>query len=417
MEDARLLATLPVLASFTLSCVHIESGNEETLRQWQALSQPAAEHRMGKVEQLTEGNDERVQEHKVGEMDKNEAEEDADGDGGEGGPKANEWHQEDASDPSLIRKHSALLLFLHALANKPSLVHLKLAYFHLPPFVFDRMPEWPHLLSLEMDGDDDDILLQRATTCFPSLTSLTPAGNTDAAIAHVVRLPALEELRFVEMVFKATDNRQEVLEPARGFRALGGAAKLRSIYYSPPERTPDWEDPIPSLASVTFLFSLINLVRITIPATWPIDGLLTHHFQHLRCLELIGQFGDYGTSCPQTDAILIPLVKPLAVLVDRRQQRQAVRAGKRQLVDERGEGEDAQEDIAIIPVNNAANFPSLECLAMPYREYGRSFYQAGKVSAWMKRQLRRSYEYEVTAEWEAECTTLGSAELQKSIMA
>ena len=35
----------------------------------------------------------------------------------------------------------------------------------------------------------------------------------------------------------------------------------------------------------------------------------------------------------------------------------------------------------------------------------------------MMAQLRRSYEYEVAAEWEADCTTLGAAELLKSIMA
>ena len=74
--------------------------------------------------------------------------------------------------------------------------------------------------------------------------------------------------------------------------------------------------------------------------------------------------------------------------------------------------------VPIIPVANAANFPSLECLALPYKYYGRDGRRTGDISEWMKRQLRRSYEYEihVAAEWQADRTTLGVAELLKSIM-
>ena len=56
---------------------------------------------------------------------------------------------EDTSDPSLPQKHSALLLLLHALASKPSFVHLQIIA-ALNPFVFDHMPVWPHLLSIDV---------------------------------------------------------------------------------------------------------------------------------------------------------------------------------------------------------------------------------------------------------------------------
>ena len=69
-----------------------------------------------------------------------------------------------------------------------------------------------------------------------------------------------------------------------------------------------------------------------------------------------------------------------------------------------------------IPVENAANIPTLECLALPFILYGH-YQDSGNVSAWLKRQLRRSHEYEVEEEWEAEYTTLGVAELLRSIMA
>ena len=40
---------------------------------------------------------------------------------------------------------------------------------------------------------------------------------------------------------------------------------------------------------------------------------------------------------------------------------------------------------------------------------------AASLSDWMKQQLRRSYEYEVAVEWEAEMRTPGEAELLKSV--
>ena len=68
----------------------------------------------------------------------------------------------------------------------------------------------------------------------------------------------------------------------------------------------------------------------------------------------------------------------------------------------------------VIPDTGAANFPALECLALPYAYYNTGEH-CGEVSAWMKAQLRRSYEYERSDEWEAEMNTLGTVELQKTI--
>ena len=61
-----------------------------------------------------------------------------------------QWSQEDENDLSPPEAHSALLLFLHALASKPSLVHLDLISCDITPFVLDHMPVWPHLLSLDL---------------------------------------------------------------------------------------------------------------------------------------------------------------------------------------------------------------------------------------------------------------------------
>ena len=100
-----------------------------------------------------------------------------------------------------------------------------------------------------------------------------------------------------------------------------------------------------------------------------------------------------------------------------REERQAARAAKRQNVrEERDIYPYAELEDKDIQADSAANFPALECLALPCfsYNYGR-IGVAGQVSEWLKRQLRRSYEYEVAVEWEAETSTLGEAELLKSI--
>ena len=431
IEDMRLLATLPVLASFSMSHMDFEDGNKVTLKQWKALTSNKRQRIGKRKEELLGGDRDETDDGNVGQeqaMDEKEEEDGGDEDDGddEESPEFDEYEeQEDPNDPSLPQKYSALLLFLHALASKPALVDLELEHCGMTPFVLDRMPVWPHLLSLTLKNNNSlrCYRFERAAECFPSLTSLTQPNCSDRAISYLVRLPALEELRFPEYL-TTEEGGGGVLTSARGFRLLDKATKLRAIYYSPDEGA---DEDRPSLDTIASVHTFTNLTRITVSAFWPLDGLFTHHFPHLRCLELYRQYGCGYYFCPQTDDILLPLVKPLRALVDGRQQRQAQRAAKRQ-ADEEGneaggieeeshEGEKETEGIAsAIPVDNAANFPSLECLALPYEYYNRGD-NSGQVSRWMMAQLRRSYEYEVAAEWEAECTTLGAAELLKSIMA
>jgi len=116
----------------------------------------------------------------------------------------------------------------------------------------------------------------------------------------------------------------------------------------------------------------------------------------------------------------LPLVKPAEFVVLGRDERQAARATKQgygyeqRVMFEDGKGCD-------IPAGNAANFPALECLALPYYLY--DFFRKEdieddnirQVSAWIVQQLRRSYEFEIVSEWEAELSTLGEAELLKSM--
>ena len=421
MDDMRLLATLPVLASFVPSFIHFESGNEETLRQWQALTGNKQQLRSGKrkAEQLGEEEIEDGNELEVREEERDEKKEDEEQKDDEliGPEFDNDGIDEDPNDPRVQQQYSAVMLFLHQLAAKPSLVHLDFSGCDITPFILDHMPVWPHLLSLDVTSNEslNDYTFQKAATCFPSLTSLSTNNCSDAAIAHLVRLPALEELRFPE--YQTTDDGDGVLTSTRGFRLFGKAAELRSVQYWPPE---GGDAEFPSVVALTSLFTLANLTRLTINAFWPVDGLFVHHFQHLRCLELIQQYGCGCYFCPQTDELLMPLVKPLDVVEAGREQRQAARAVKRGDASDADEVDDDREETAQADVDiaagNAANFPSLECLDLPYDYYNHGD-ATGEMSAWMMRQLRRSYEYEVAAEWEAEQTTLGVAELLKTIMA
>ena len=312
-------------------------------------------------------------------------------------------------------------------------MHLELISSRLTPFVLDHMPVWPHLLSIAVQDNGGLVgyRFKRAASCFPPLTSLSTNVCSDVAIAHLVRLPALEELRFPQYCCTpGRDVTQRVLTSARGFRTFSKATKLRASYYSPPSR----EDHVkPSLVAITSLLTLANLTRLTLSATWHLYSLLSnHHFAHLRCFELFADDGYTWRECPQHDRMLMPLVKPLDVVVEGREERQAARDwrhGSREYgcwLDEHG-NEVAEEFDSVeqdIDDDNAANFPSLECLALPYEYWSPSHFQStgritsrAEVSLWMQQQLWRSYEYEVAAEWEAECTTLGCAELLKTIMA
>ena len=238
---------------------------------------------------------------------------------------------ENPNDPSLPQRYSPLLLFLHALAAKPAFVHLRLLHCDLTRFVLDHMPLWPHLLSLALQ--DDGVRMYSfacAAVRFPSLTSLISPSCPDAAIRHLVQLPQLEELRFPEY-YTTEECSGEVQTTAAGFATFNQAASLRSVQYTPPEGV---DEETPSLASLTALFTLAHLTRLTLSAWWMdedkcVQLFTQHRFEHLRCLELIKQYGCGSYHCPQTDAALLPLVKSADVVVPGRAERQAVRAARR----------------------------------------------------------------------------------------
>ena len=326
--------------------------------------------------------------------------------------------QEDPIDTSLAQRHSPLLLFLHVLAAKPSFVYLQLDY-GLTPFVFDHMPVWPHLLCLCLECDEDlfDYSFAHFAQLFPSLLSFTSPNCSEQAVEDLVAMPKLEELCFDGYSAVPVDH-ERVQKAVGGFRALSRATSLRSVVY--------WhhivgyekrfDDVAPAIyAALAPVYTLTHLTRLTVPAFW-LDAemrellLSQHHFPHLRCFEL--HLGNDGYNCPQTDATLLPFVKPANVVVSGRAERQAARGWRpaTETAHRRGLG----VEVAMpIPSNNAAHFPALECLALPYLD-SYAGEGTGRVSAWMKQQLRRSYEYERVEDWEAETTTLGAAQVLKN---
>ena len=194
------------------------------------------------------------------------------------------------------------------------------------------MSSWPHLLSLSLANNDEltNYSFGHATRCFPSLTSLTSPNCSNQAIDHFVQLPKLEELCFPEYSTQE-EGGGRVRTTMRGFRALGKAASLRSIQYWPPE---GGDEETPNLKELTHICSPTHLTRLTLSALWLTEDvcvqLLSQHlFVHLRCLELIPQYGCGYNFCPQTDNTLLPLVKPAHFLIPGRVERQSARAAKR----------------------------------------------------------------------------------------
>ena len=403
----RLLVALPVLASFAAQYTSFEAGSAETLREWQAVraGKPGAKRAVCDAAEEDQ-HDEQKEGAGSERVDREE-----DGRSSEG-----------AYDLSLAQRHSPLLLFLHALAAKPTLVHLRLHSCGLTPFVLDHTPVWPYLLCLALCEPLDvptNYSFARAIACFPSLTSLTTPDCSDAALEHIVQLPRLEELRVSDYTTKRGQGQAPTT--TRGFLTLSTAVMLRSVHYSSVEGAD--EEP-PSLASLIPLFTLAQLTRLSLPAWWMTESkcvqLFTQHrFEHLRCLELFRQSSVRSYLFPQTNAALLSLVKPTDVVVPGRADRQAARAARR--VRDEEEAESSMEGAVEqhIPTGSSHNFPALECLVLAHRQYGPNVSYIGRradlAGEWIRRQLRRSYEYEVVAEWEAEMSTLGEAELLRNV--
>ena len=396
-RDLKLLSTLPALQSFTAEHARFGKGNVDTLRQWRAdtvetpphssLSPSVSSPLLAPTAAVAVGQERKAEE----------------------------------DDPRVI--HQPLLLFLHALAPKPSFVHLRLFGCDIDPFVVEHMPVWPHLRCLSLVDDElHHYPFAQAALRFPSLTSLTSPNRSDEAIANLVQLPQLQELRFEFYSNKEDGEYDGVQTTAKGFHTFSQAASLRSLFYSTLDVR---RSSPPSLDSLTAVFTLTNLTRLTLNAYWLNEAVSVplftqHRFVHLRCLELVSQFDVWHHICPQTDVALLPLVKPADFFVPGRAERQAARAVEELNNRERRQRRDGDQQVEeplVIPEGREDNFPSLECLALPYSVYDSEAPGglSGTVSEWMKRQLRRSYEFEVASEWEAETETLGEAELLKSL--
>ena len=295
IEDLKLLSTLPALASFAVENVQFDKGNEETLREWLAVS---AVHRgtKRKAEEVEGAEEEKEPERR-----------------------------ENPHGPSLPQRHSPLLLFLHALATKPSFVRLRLEECDVAPFVCDHMSVWPYLLSFSLRDNCElcDYSFARAAELFPALTSFTSPSCSEQAIQHLVAIPKVEELCFGSHSVHSVGT-EGVQEMVRGFEALQTAASLRSVQYRHPDLVHDeafhYTTPR-SYVALASIFNLTHLTRLTVPAFWldeemAVQLISQHRFPHLRCLELqVLEDGYRFYVCPQTDATLLLFVKPADVVV------------------------------------------------------------------------------------------------------
>ena len=214
--ELQLLCTLPVLASFAARFISFAAGSEETLAEWQAVT---GQKKQGRKRKARDGDEAEEADSQADEDE--QAQHENEQRAGRDAP------QHDPAEPSPPQRHSPLLLFLHALAAKPSFVHLRLELCYLTPYVMEHMPVWPHLLCLAVEHNDslEDYSFVGAAARFPSLTSLTSPSCHDAAIEQLVRLPRLEELRFPEYSVTTPTGTREVCGQ-RGTASVP-SAKLR----------------------------------------------------------------------------------------------------------------------------------------------------------------------------------------------
>ena len=168
------------------------------------------------------------------------------------------------------RTHRPLLLFLHALAAKPSLRALHLYACGITPYIMDHMPVWTHLLCLSLADNAElrNYTFVDVANRFPSLTWLTSPSRSDAAIEQLARLPRLEELRVSDHTIRWRQIYPDrFFKSEAGYRAHNEAASLRSVLYTV-QRTHHTDHACPSLHSLTALCTVVNLTRLTVPAYW-----------------------------------------------------------------------------------------------------------------------------------------------------
>ena len=146
VRELQLLASLPALASLLLETMHCEDGNERTLRQWRAMSAGLQlgsslwQRKRKATEEAAGGKDKHVGEDEEREGVDNMQDDDASDASGE---EDEQQREEGANEPDLAIRHSARLLFLHALAVNPCFVHLQLNHCGLIPFVMQSCSTCP----------------------------------------------------------------------------------------------------------------------------------------------------------------------------------------------------------------------------------------------------------------------------------
>ena len=191
LHSLQLLATLAVLASLCLWACQFEWGDEQMLAQWLAIG--AALH-SGSACRKRKAGDAVDDGDNAGESKEDERGEERRVNDDSAVVYERYSPDEDPNDPALPQRHSSLLVFLHQLAAKPSLVHLQLDQCGLNPFVMDHMPVWPHLRCLTVEDNRElrGYGFEGVAARLPALTSLTTSECSDAAIAQLVALPRVE---------------------------------------------------------------------------------------------------------------------------------------------------------------------------------------------------------------------------------
>jgi len=296
---------------------------------------------------------------------------------------------------------------------KDSLRYLNMNAMTLSRYAFDCMAPFLSLLILDLRHTDfaHPYFFPNLHLTFPSLTSLTLPHDSDQVIRNIIKLPALEEMQFVDYAGEWWVTAEEFAlfaEAAPHLRAIGWVDEGESRAQSP------------TLATLTPLFALTHLVRLTIPVRWMRDEVCEHffappprvRFPALRCLQLELESG-LG---PLSDAGLRFFVKHSSIIVKGRAERQAKRRAPGDVRPPAPEGDEeskvdwAEVDAAYTRLTFP--FPALECLHLHQQQNNTEPAGAAlrSVSARMRAELRRCYEFEAVEEWEAEVKTLGRAE-------
>ena len=403
IEDLQLITTLPCLLSLYLD-VNFPFGDQHTADEWR---------------QCRQRQDNRY--------------------GGEQRAMFTVDAEEEIQDPvakRLAEKNSPLLVFLHLLAIRGVLrfLHLYRANAVAPPaledkdgendehnygksggqngvnaYVVDHMTSFPSLLVLFLVGVDElcDHTFPLLEHTFPNLTSLSIPNCSDTTINNALRLPALEELRFVHLHYRDGDYLQTT---DAGFALFAQASRqLRSVVYSPPEIN-HFHDRTPSVSALTSLYTLTNLTNLCLSARWVMNFSPPLRCPALRCLELVLEDRrGYNPTVTLSDYDLCFFVKPPALRdpVAQKPQEQKDEAlysnsTRNAFLNNNIDWTElyAAYDITTCP------FPVLECLDLPYDYFRQGVFN--NINSRMSMELESSYAYLEALMWDKEKAILGT---------